>query len=150
YGCTHALGGASAHVHAAIHRNRSPGNIGSTIRSQKGDDLSNLFRLTETTQRDLPQQRVTLSFRQLTRHVGINETRRHGIDRDTARAYFTSQRTTETLEPRLGCGVVYLPRIAHGTHYGTNADNPPPARLGHAAQNTLGKAVEAIQVGIDH
>ncbi len=55
YGCIHALGDASAHVHAAIHRNRGPGNIGSTIRSQKSDDLGNFFRLSETTQRNLSQ-----------------------------------------------------------------------------------------------
>src|SRR5690606_31877514 len=107
----------SAHVHATVHRHRSSSDIGSTVRSQESDDLGNFFRLTETPQRNLPQQGVTLSFRQLARHVRIDESRRNRVHSDAPRAHLARQGTTETLQPRLSRGVVYLPGVAHGTNH---------------------------------
>src|SRR3990167_1684479 len=147
---TRGIWSHSTHVHAAIHRDSSPSDVGGAIRNQESHDLGDLFRLTKTTQRDLRQQRIALRIRQFTCHIGVDKTRRHRVHRDRPRTHFTRQRAAEALKTRLGCRVVDLASIAHGTDDRTNINDAAPARLGHAAQHSLGQAVEAVQVGVNN
>ena len=60
------------------------GNVGRIGRGQKGDRVGDILDATQPAQGDLLQQRLALLFRQRPCHVGVDESRRNGIYRDTA------------------------------------------------------------------
>src|SRR5699024_113449 len=82
----------SRHVHAAVDVKGFAGDIGRCRRCQKCDRFGNVGRLAQSPQGNLSFQRLTLVVRQRTRHVGIDEARRHHIDGDAARPDLARQR----------------------------------------------------------
>ena len=69
------------------------------------------------------------------RHVGFDETRRDGIDRDIPAAHFLRDRFRQSDQPRFRSHVIRLAGIPHLAHHRRNIDDPcPSARAScHAA-----------------
>src|SRR5690606_40041076 len=82
-------------------------------------------------------------------HVRIDEAGGHRVHGNTAGAHFTGERTGKTLHAGLGRRVVGLSAVTHACHHGTDADDTPPAGLGHATQDRLGQTVYGTEIGAD-
>src|SRR5690606_7672127 len=73
-----------SHIHPAVHMNHLTGNVRPQRRSQECNRRRNVFRLAQALQRNVRDELFTLGFVQLARHVGVDETRRHGIHGNAA------------------------------------------------------------------
>src|SRR4029453_16809088 len=96
------------HVHSPVDVQCDAGDIARLLRGEKKHGVRDVLRRAEPPQRYLFEQCSTLRFRQRLRHIGIDEARRHAVDRDVATADFLRERFRESDERRLGRRVVGL------------------------------------------
>ncbi len=66
-----------------------PGHVARLRTGQKSHGVGHIFGFSEVTQGDLGQQSLLLLGRQTSRHVRVDETRRHAVDGDVAAAQFS-------------------------------------------------------------
>src|SRR5690554_3846351 len=104
------------------------GNVSCALRGQESHHRSYFFRLAQTPCRNNFQHSVTLLVVQFFGHIGVNKTGRYTVSGNATVRHFFCQAAGEALNPGLGSAIIALPRVAHTGNYGTDIDNPAPAR----------------------
>src|SRR5262245_17117854 len=99
-------------MHSTVDVQCGAGDVTSAIGCKKRHARRDLPALAEATERYALEQRLTLLFVESSRHVGIDEPRRHTINRDPTAADLASERFAEADQPGLRCGVIALTRIS--------------------------------------
>src|SRR5437899_2854847 len=107
----------STHVHAAVDMQRRACDVGGLRRGEKGHDRRHLFRIAEPSQRNLLEQRRSLLLRKGPGHVGVDESRRHAVDRDAAAGDLAGERSRHPGDAGLRGGIVDLPGVAASSHH---------------------------------
>ena len=89
-------------------------------------------------------------LREVVGHVGLDEARGDHVGRHALAAQFAGNGLGEAHEPRLGRGVVRLPRVAHHAGSQTDVDDPPEAVLHHRPGRSTNGHEGRREVGRDH
>src|SRR6476646_6558836 len=129
--------GLSQHQHPAIHVQRRTRDVTCPRTGQKEHGIRDVVRRAEPTQRNAGQQRVALRLRQLLGHLRIDEPGCHAIDGDVTTADFERQRFREPDQRRFSRRIVRLAGVARAANDRPDLDDPPAARLHHAAKHAL-------------
>ena len=86
-------------------------NICCLFRCQISCHIGNIFRLSETSQRNLLRRCLFYLIREHLGHLCIHEARRNAIDRDTAACQLSCHGLGKTDDARLGCCIICLARL---------------------------------------
>ena len=86
----------------------------------------------------------------LAQHRGVDETGRHRVDGDAARAVLERQRFGEPVDRRLGRHVRRHVRLSRMRARRGDVDDAPPAGLDHVGQHRLNAVKDAVEVDVDH
>src|SRR5262245_39701166 len=124
-------------------------DVGATGTHQVIDRERDLFRGSDSLQRDGRSQFPGGGLSHLGGHVGLDEARGDGVHAHAARGELLGRRARQAQQAGLAGGVVRLPRIAHQAHDRGDVYDPP-ARLHQRARGGPEEVPGALQVDRDH
>src|ERR1035437_2866272 len=87
-------------------------DVASVVTGEKPDNASDIGRLADVAERNHRRHGVSRRA-ELTRHVGVDQARRHDVHGDRARGHLFRERASQSDEARFSGGVVRLARHAH-------------------------------------
>ena len=93
----------------AIHVQNLPRDVVRVTRTEKPNRVRHVLRLAIPAQENAGLDLVARQFPHRAGHLGLDDSRRHGVHRDAPRRDLDGQRAGEGVDGALACGVIRLP-----------------------------------------
>src|SRR5689334_3682880 len=138
------------HVEAAVDVEDLPRHVRGPVSGQESYHFRYLASRSDALERHLRQQRLARVCRQRRRHVGLDQSRRDGVDEDPPVRQLPRRRFRQSDQARLRRRVIGLASVAHGTGRRRDVDDAPAGlRAHHRFAGGAGHEKGALQIRLE-